>query len=67
MTIYGQAGLSKSIRIGTKAIISAQAGVSKSLEGSKLYFGSPAEEARTKWRELAALRQLPAILRKLKK
>ena len=41
--------------------------VSKSLEGGKLYFGSPADEARTKWRELAALRQLPNILRKLKK
>ncbi len=66
VTIYGQAGLSKSLRIGTKAIISAQAGVSKSLEGGKLYFGSPAEEARTKWRELAALRQLPKILKKLK-
>ncbi|NJN78120.1 MAG: hypothetical protein HC803_07110 [Saprospiraceae bacterium] len=58
--------MSKSLRIGEKAIISAQAGVSKSLEGGKLYFGSPAEEARTKWRELAALRQLPDILRKLK-
>ncbi|MFT5833541.1 MAG: UDP-3-O-[3-hydroxymyristoyl] glucosamine N-acyltransferase [Cognaticolwellia sp.] len=67
VTIYGQAGLSKSIRIGEKAVISAQAGVSKSLEGGKLYFGSPAEEARTKWRELAALRQLPEILRKMKR
>lgn len=67
VTIYGQAGLSKSLRIGEKAIISAQAGVSKSLEGGKLYFGSPAEEARTKWRELAALRQLPEVLRKMKR
>jgi UDP-3-O-[3-hydroxymyristoyl] glucosamine N-acyltransferase len=67
VTIYGQAGLSKSLRIGEKAIISAQAGVSKSLEGGKLYFGSPAEEARTKWRELAALRQLPELLRKMKR
>jgi UDP-3-O-[3-hydroxymyristoyl] glucosamine N-acyltransferase len=65
--IYGQAGVSKSLRIGAKAIISAKAGVSKSLEGGKLYFGTPATEARTKWRELAALRQLPDILRKLKK
>ena len=65
--IYGQAGLSKSLRVGAKAIISAKAGVTKSLEGGKLYFGIPAAEARTKWRELAALRQLPTILRKLKK
>ena len=67
VTIYGQAGISKSIRIGEKAVILAQTGVSKSLEGGKSYFGSPAEEASTKWRELAALRQLPKILQKMKR
>jgi UDP-3-O-[3-hydroxymyristoyl] glucosamine N-acyltransferase len=37
------------------------------LEGGKIYFGSPAAEARTKWRELAALRQLPEFFRKMRK
>lgn len=67
VTLYGQAGVSKSMRIGSKAVISAQAGVSKSLEGNQLYFGSPAAPARAKFKELAALRQLPALLKKINK
>jgi UDP-3-O-[3-hydroxymyristoyl] glucosamine N-acyltransferase len=67
VTIYGQAGVSKSLTIGAKAVISAQSGVSKSLEGGKLYFGSPADEARKVWRELASLRKLPQLLKKLDK
>ena len=67
VTLYGQAGISKSIRIGTKAIISAQAGVSKSLKGNELYFGSPAEVAKKKFKQLAALRILPNIIRRLGK
>ena len=38
-------------------------GVSKDLEGSKIYFGYPADEIRTKQRELAALRHLPDFLK----
>ena len=64
-TLYGQAGLAHGIHIGNKTTISAKAGVSKDLEGGKLYFGVPAIEAREKYRELAALRQLPEILKKL--
>ncbi len=66
VTIYGQAGLSKSLRIGKSATILAQSGISKSLEGGKTYFGYPAGEIRTVYRELAALRQLPDVLKKLK-
>jgi UDP-3-O-[3-hydroxymyristoyl] glucosamine N-acyltransferase len=57
--MYGQAGIAQNLKIGDKAIISAKAGVSKSLEGGKMYFGSPAVEARTAYKELAALRHLP--------
>jgi UDP-3-O-[3-hydroxymyristoyl] glucosamine N-acyltransferase len=42
-------------------------GVSKSIEGGKTYFGVPVEESRAKWRELAAIRQLPNIIEKLNK
>ncbi|MEX0966572.1 MAG: UDP-3-O-(3-hydroxymyristoyl)glucosamine N-acyltransferase [Bacteroidia bacterium] len=58
--IWGQAGITKDIRIGKGAVISAQAGVSKSLPGGKLYFGSPARDARTAYREMAALRMMSA-------
>ena len=67
VTLWGQVGVTSAIRIGKGAIISAQAGVSKSLEGGKSYFGSPAGEARERLKELAALRQMPAVMEQLKK
>ena len=57
--LYGQVGLAQSIRIGKGALIGAKSGVSKDLPGGKIYFGYPADEIRTKQRELAALRHLP--------
>ncbi len=66
VVLYGQVGVIQAVHIGKNAVVLAGSGVSKSLEGGKTYFGSPAEEFREKYKELAALRQLPAILRKLK-
>lgn len=67
VTIWGQVGVISGITIGKKAVIMAQSGISKSLEGGKSYFGSPAEESREKLRQLAYVKQIPAILDKLKK
>lgn len=64
VVLYGQAGIAQALHIGDGAVVSAKSGVSKSLEGGKLYFGIPAEEAREKYRELAALRQLPELMKK---
>jgi UDP-3-O-[3-hydroxymyristoyl] glucosamine N-acyltransferase len=58
VVLYGQVGIAQALRIGKGAIISAKSGVSKSLEGGKSYFGIPADEAREKYKELVALRQL---------
>ena len=58
--------VNKDLVIGKGAIILAGSGTEKSLEGGKIYFGMPAEEARKKWREVAALKMLPDILSKLK-
>lgn len=66
VTIWGQVGVISGITIGKKAVIFAQSGISKSLEGGKSYFGSPAEEAREKIRQLAYVKQIPDILAKLK-
>jgi UDP-3-O-[3-hydroxymyristoyl] glucosamine N-acyltransferase len=65
VVLYGQVGVAQAIRIGKGAVVSAKAGVSKSLEGGKAYFGIPATEARDKYKELAALRQLPEMMKKL--
>ena len=67
VTIWGQAGITSGITIGEKAIVSAQSGVSKSLEGHKSYFGTPADDFRKKYKELASIRLLPEIMDKLDK
>ncbi len=66
VTIWGQVGMTSGITIGAKAVILAQSGISKSLEGNTTYFGYPAEEARKKYKELAGIRQIPNIIKKLK-
>ena len=66
VTIWGQVGITSGVTIGAKAVISAKAGVSKSLEGGKSYFGIPADDFRSKYKEIAAIRKIPEILEKLK-
>ncbi|PKP52871.1 MAG: UDP-3-O-(3-hydroxymyristoyl)glucosamine N-acyltransferase [Bacteroidetes bacterium HGW-Bacteroidetes-1] len=64
--IWGRVSINKDIVIGKGAVILAMSGVDKSLEGGKTYFGVPADDARKKWRELAAARQLPDLLKKIR-
>lgn len=64
--LWGRVSINKDIVIGKGAIVLAHSGVDKSLEGGKSYYGVPAVEARRAWKELAALRQLPEIIVKLK-
>lgn len=66
VVLYGQVGIAQALHIGKNAVVLAKSGVSKSLEGGKTYFGIPAEEVREKYKELAALRQLPELIRKLR-
>ena len=67
VTLWGQVGVISGITIGKGTVVLAQAGVSKSLEGGKTYFGSPAEEARLKMKQLAGIKQIPSIIQMLKK
>ncbi len=66
VTLWGQVGIISGITIGKKAVILAQSGVSKSLDGDKVYFGSPVSEAREKYKEMALLRKLPDLIKKIK-
>jgi UDP-3-O-[3-hydroxymyristoyl] glucosamine N-acyltransferase len=56
--IYGQAGIANNISVGDDTVILARSGVLKSLAGGKTYFGLPAEEARQKFMEIIAVRNL---------
>jgi UDP-3-O-[3-hydroxymyristoyl] glucosamine N-acyltransferase len=66
VTIWGQVGVTSGITIGKGVTILAQAGISKSLDAGKVYFGYPADEARSKYKELASIRRIPEIIEKLK-
>lgn len=66
VTIWGQVGCTSGITIGTKAVIHAQSGISKSLEGNKTYWGTPAQEARSEMKEMANIKQIPEILEFIK-
>ncbi|AEA44441.1 UDP-3-O-(3-hydroxymyristoyl)glucosamine N-acyltransferase [Fluviicola taffensis] len=64
VTMWGQVGCISDVTIGEGAVILAQSGISKSLEGGKVYFGSPCEEAKQKMRELATIKNLVENRRK---
>lgn len=66
VTMWGQVGTTSGITIGTKAVIMGQTGVTKSVEGGKSYFGTPIEESREKLKQLANVKRIPEILKKLK-
>jgi UDP-3-O-[3-hydroxymyristoyl] glucosamine N-acyltransferase len=64
--LWGQVGVSKTLTIGKNAIVYAQSGVKDSIEGGKVYFGSPVEEAREKMKELVWLKRIPLMWDMLK-
>ncbi|MBA6154432.1 UDP-3-O-(3-hydroxymyristoyl)glucosamine N-acyltransferase [Gelidibacter maritimus] len=66
VTIWGQVGSTSAITIGSKAIIHAQAGISKSLEGGKVYWGTPAQEAKAELKDKAYVKRIPQIIEQLK-
>ena len=65
--LWGQVGVASDVRIGSGAIVLGQCGVTKDLDGGITYFGTPAEDVRVKYKELALIRKLPEIVEQLKK
>lgn len=63
VVMYGQVGVAQNLNIGANVVILAKSGVSKDLVAGKTYFGYPAGEVRTKYRELAAMRHLPEFFK----
>lgn len=59
--LWGQAGVSKTLTIGKGAEVYAQSGVPASLAGGRKYFGSPAEDALTKKKELVWMKRIPQL------
>lgn len=66
VSLWGQVGVSKTLTIGDNAQVLAQAGVPSDVEGGKIYWGSPIEEASIKRRELVWIKRIPEMWEKLK-
>ena len=63
--LWGQVGVSKTLTIGKGATVYAQSGVKDSIEGGKVYFGSPVEEAREKMKEFVWIKRIPQLWEKV--
>lgn len=65
VTLWGQVGTNSGITIGKKSVVMGQTGVTKSVAGGKSYFGTPIEESREKLKQLAYIKKIPEIIKKL--
>lgn len=65
--LWGQVGVSKTLTIGKGAEVYAQSGVPSALEGGKKYFGSPAEDALQKKKEIVWIKRIPELWERLRK
>ncbi len=66
VTIWGQVGVKSGITISKGTVLYAQSGLGHTTEEGKSYFGSPAQEAREQFKEMAYIKKIPEILQKLK-
>ncbi len=64
--LWGQVGISKDLIIGDGAVVLGQSGVGNNLEAGKTYFGSPAEEARIKWKQIASMKNIQELWEQMK-
>jgi len=65
VTLWGQSGVRSDVTLGKGAVLLAQAGLGEDIAAGKTYFGSPAGEARAKMKEVAALKMLPDLIKKI--
>jgi UDP-3-O-[3-hydroxymyristoyl] glucosamine N-acyltransferase len=65
VTLWGQVGVNKTITIKANAIVMGQSGVVSTIEGNKVYWGTPAEDFSIKKRELVWIKRIPALWKKL--
>jgi len=65
VTVWGQCGISKTLSIGNNATLLAMTGVNSDLQGGKIYWGVPAEEASNKKRELVWIKRIPQLWEKI--
>ena len=65
VTLWGQVGVNKTLTIGANAVVFGQSGVSNDIEGGKVYWGTPVQEAKLKQRELVWVKRIPELWEKV--
>jgi UDP-3-O-[3-hydroxymyristoyl] glucosamine N-acyltransferase len=66
VVLWGQVGVGKTLTIGENAMVMGQGGVISSIEGNKIYWGTPAEDQMSKKREMIWVKRIPEIWNSLK-
>ena len=65
VTLWGQAGINKTLTIGKGAVVLGQSGVNKSIEGNRIYWGTPVIDAKEKHKEIVWVSRLPELWKKV--
>lgn len=65
VTLWGQVGVSKTLTINNNVTVLAQSGVGHDLDEGKIYWGSPADDAAVKKRELVWVKRIPELWKKV--
>lgn len=64
--LAGSAGVADHVTIGKGAVVLARSGVAGDIPPGAQYFGSPAKDKKTAYKEQLALQKLPEMLKKIK-
>lgn len=67
VNLWGQVGVNKTLNIADNVQVLGQSGVGMDLKEGRTYFGSPAEDALDKKKELVWMKRIPEIWERLKK
>ena len=66
VTLWGQVGIAADLTIGAGTVLLGQSGLNRSVEANKTYFGSPAQEAKERMKDIMNLKRIPRLLEKLR-
>lgn len=64
--LAGSSGIADHVTIGKGAVVLARSGVAGDVPPGAQYFGSPAKDKKTAYREQVALQKLPELMKKIK-
>lgn len=65
--LWAKVSIGKDLVVGKGAILMATSGIDKSVEGGKVYMGAPAVEVKKYWRQHVVMRDLPDLVREMRK